>query len=86
MMTAATIKMTSSALDMDATYRAGGMATKRTPILPAARHTTSHSRRIAALRASVRTNQSGTLIPASIAIFAPLADTFVMMHGAIADP
>jgi len=55
-------------------------------MLVAERHTTSHSRRTPALRASARTNQSGTLIPASITSFAPLADTFIMKHGAIIDP
>jgi hypothetical protein len=38
------------------------------------------------LRASPRTNVSGTLFAASIVSFAPLADTFVMTHGAITDP
>jgi len=61
-------------------------ATKQTPMLSAARHTTSHSRRTFALRANARTNQSGTLIPASMTSCAPLADTFVMKHGAIIDP
>jgi|SRR5258706_579301 len=61
-------------------------ATKQTPMLVAARHTTSQLRRTPALRASVRTNESGTSIPASIVSFAPLADTSVMMHDAIIDP
>jgi len=61
-------------------------ATKQTPMLVAARHTTSQLRRTAALRASVRTNKSGTLIPASMTSFAPLADTSIMKHCAMIDP
>jgi hypothetical protein len=61
-------------------------ATKQTPMLSAARHTTSQWRRTTALRASVRTKQSGILIPASMISFAPLPDTSAITHVAIIDP
>src|ERR1051326_8558394 len=60
-------------------------ATKRTPMLLSERHTTSQLRRTPALRASARTNQSGTSMLSSKSSFAPAAETFVMKHGAITD-